>query len=31
MDLEGETKIYHAACSERLDAMRGRIKDVPEE
>ena len=28
MDLEGETKIYHEACSERLDAMRE--KDVAE-
>jgi hypothetical protein len=23
-DLEGETKIYHEACSEKLDAMRGK-------
>jgi hypothetical protein len=30
VDLEGETRIYHEACSEKLDSMKGKEKNVAE-
>ena len=30
-DLEGETKTYHEACGERLDAMKDREKRLAEQ
>ena len=30
IDFEGETKIYHEACSDKLDAMKEKEKDAAE-
>jgi hypothetical protein len=30
LDFEGEAKIYHEACSDKLDAMKEKEKDVTE-